>query len=216
MIESILYDIVRSKRLLADHVDVLDLCYSLAEEFLPKTTKPSPNNFTFLRATTISTLAALSISTIKCVEMLRNWINLGVRWVNWIRFFRFFRQSVVRFAVPIAAATYGVCYATKLVNQLKIQRTKNHLHGIIADLDGIDSAIRRNISYFREMNLLKSHDAPVNRYKFISVAVCSSHVNNIPFIFLNSLPYPGIRRSYKIVFDGSWILFALFMPMSSY
>lgn len=59
---------------------------------------------------------------------------------------------------------YGIGYAVKSINRFKCARIKRRLNGILADIDAIDSAIRRNISYFREMDVLKVEGSPAKGY----------------------------------------------------
>lgn len=62
---------------------------------------------------------------------------------------------MIQYVVPMTAAVYGTFYTIKAIHILKRKRLDSSVSGLIADLDSVDSGIRKNICYLRETNLLR-------------------------------------------------------------
>lgn len=56
--------------------------------------------------------------------------------------------------VPIASATYSVYLSIEAIIFLKSKLTQRRLNATLTSIDCVDVAIRKNISYFRELKIL--------------------------------------------------------------
>lgn len=63
----------------------------------------------------------------------------------------------------MVAASYGILLTTKSLIHCKNVLIKNHLKAIVNSIESIDSAIRKNISYFRESEILTGNGMAVGR-----------------------------------------------------
>lgn len=119
--------IVNSRRLLSDHVEILEL-----SDINRKSTKCQTNIFAFPQAVGLTIFTALTAQYI------------GNKW------------TVLRALAPVVAGSYGICYAIKSINGIRNRLMYKRLSKLIDVLNRTDAAIRRTISFLREVRVLKS------------------------------------------------------------
>lgn len=62
----------------------------------------------------------------------------------------------MRFIAPVITTVYGLGFTIKTIFTLRREKVQNAVRSLNETIDNADSSIRKNISYFRETNLIKS------------------------------------------------------------
>lgn len=147
--DSILQRILNSKRLLADHIELLEQCQVTQSDHIGSSPR---RKYTFHLANgfALSFLAAASFRT-----------NLKWYFVIYCCSFgwKTFPTNIVQkfsfhILVPTIATTYGLYVSALTIGQLKNKLTRYRLDDTLTSIEMADAAIRKNISFLRETKLL--------------------------------------------------------------